>query len=193
LPVNASASGLKLVGRGFERVEIAAADCDGGSQSGKSSSDGFADAAISARHQGYLAGQGASRLFAAISSMNPVHANSSFPRPRFLCHPHLSLQPGPGKAEAIFPTTENHLMKAQGKLSFFRKRQRKKLPARGQIFPARYGFRGKRIPCDTGEAFPIIRGIHGAAEFPPAPFCATYPETDSPGSTGTKSQELKFQ
>jgi len=39
----------------------------------------------------------------------------------------LVCKAGTGKAKASFPTTENHLMKAQGKLSFFRKRERKEV------------------------------------------------------------------
>src|SRR5258708_40300223 len=83
-------------------------------------------------------------------------------------------------------------MKAQHKLSRrFGKRTGMKLSTHRRIFPGGYQLCGKRIPCDTGKAFPIIRRIHGAAESPPAPFSATYPETDSPGCTGTKSQECE--
>src|SRR5260370_30031485 len=83
-------------------------------------------------------------------------------------------------------------MNEPGKLGcLFRDRKGMKLLLHRRIFLARYQLCGKRIPCDTGEAFPIIRRISGVAESPPALFSEKFPVTDNPGRTGTKSQECE--
>src|ERR1700746_439348 len=97
-------------------------------------------------------------------------------------------EPGPRFRRLI----THSMMKRQRKLiTRLGKYSQTKLPLHRQMFLATYQLCGKRIPCDTGEAFPIIRRIHGAAESPPAPLSTTYPETDSPGCTGTKSQKCE--
>src|SRR5260370_4042863 len=174
---------------GVKRLSVTATDRDSRSPSGEARDDSLADGEIAAGNKRHVMGQGGNRrVFGSISFTNSGHANYSFLRPRFLCNPHLSLHTGTGKSwvpQFRRPTT--HLMKARHKLnSRPGKRTGMKLSTHRQIFPERYPLCGKRIPCDTGEAFPIIRRIHGVAESPPAPVTARDPETDSPGCTGTK-------
>jgi hypothetical protein len=117
LRVNAGAGCAKLVCGGVESLVIAATNAYRGSQSSKTLSDSFADAAIPAGNERHVIGKGASKLApTVVSSVNSGHVNSSFLRPRFLCDAHLSLLRAPGKRrEPGFRRLTIHLMNEPGK------------------------------------------------------------------------------
>src|SRR5258708_30499840 len=131
--------------------------------------------------------------------MNPGHANSSFLRPRILCHAHLSLQSG--RRQNTGPSMQRPANQSMETISqaanleteikcalfgdFSGERQVQ------HCFVLRYQVFGSGTACDYRGALPIIPRISDAAESPPAPFSAKVAVKDIPGQAGTKSQGQK--